>query len=227
VRKLILTATGLLCLAGGALLLNTSAGQERKAPTDDTPHRVGLIDIGYVFSKYDKLKFELEELRAEAKEEDDKLKAKVKRGNELQAQMKELSEGSPDYMTLETKITALFSDVETQTKVMRRQFQQKEAKLYHQVYLEIQDVVERFCDQHKFTVVIRFNRTDPNSSDPQRVQMLMNQPVVYHRGIDDISGGVVKYLNSRYGKSAGSDSKPIGKSPKKDNKVKPAGADDR
>src|SRR5579864_2859613 len=48
-RKLILTATGFLCLAGGTYFLGTSWGQDKKPPAEDVPHRVGLIDMGYVF----------------------------------------------------------------------------------------------------------------------------------------------------------------------------------
>ena len=54
-RKLILTATGLLCLAGGSYFLNTTMGAPKEA-AEDVPHRVGLIDTQYVFEHYEKFK---------------------------------------------------------------------------------------------------------------------------------------------------------------------------
>jgi Skp family chaperone for outer membrane proteins len=233
VRRLILTATGFLCLAGGSYFLSNTWGapKETKEPSDDPPHRVGLIDVGYIFGKYDKLRAEIDELQAEAKTERDKLSAKVQRLKELQAQMKDLTEGSPDFAELDAKYTTLGSEVETKNKVLQRQFQQKEAKLFHQAYLEVQDAVELACDRYKFTVILRFNRTDPGGTDPQRVNQLLSSQVVYHRKRDDLTDAVLKYLNDKYGKSSGGagggENRPLTNKPKKDAKVQGAQGTDR
>jgi Skp family chaperone for outer membrane proteins len=164
-------------------------------------------------------------LKAEAKEAQARLVAKQKKGAELQEQIKELNEGSPEYTSGEARLVKLAAEFETEKKMMGNEFQKKEARLYHMVYLEIQDAVEKFCAQYKFTVVMRFNRTDVSSTDPQRVQQLMNQSVVYHRNRDDLSEGVLKYLNEKYRKSAGVEARPVTDKPaKKDSKVKTAGA---
>src|SRR5262245_65912209 len=88
-------------------------------------------------------------------------------------------------------------------------FQKKKAKLLHTAYLEVQDAVEKFCNHHKFTVIISFNRSDASSSDPQRVNQLLASPVVYHRKRDDLTQGVLDYLNQKYLKSAGGEGKPV------------------
>jgi outer membrane protein len=227
VRKLILTATGFLCLAGGTYFLGTTWGQDKKPAAEDVPHRVGLIDMGYVFEHYEKCKYLNEEIAAEMNEANAKFQAKAKRGQDMQAQIKDLNEGSPDYTALETKLVKLAAELETEKKLLNAEFAKKRAKMVHQVYLEVYDAVERFCDHHKFTVIIRFSRTDLNSTDPGKVNQLMNQVVVYHRKRDDLTDGVVKYLNGRL-PAAGGEEKPLTdkeKRPttsKKDKNLKPA-----
>ncbi len=207
-RKLILTATGFLCLAGGTYFLGNSWGQDKKPPAEDLPHRVGLIDLGYVFEHYQKLKYLNEELNIETKEENNRLQLKMKKGQELAEQLKQLNEGTPDYTALENKLVKLGADFESEKKQLQMELARKRAKMMHQVYLEVYDAVEKFCNHHKFTVIIRFSRTDLNSTDPARVQQLMNQIVVYHRKKDDLTDGVVKYLNDRL-PAANNEEKPL------------------
>ncbi len=222
-RKLILTATGFLCLAGGTYFLGNTWGQDKKPAAEDVPHRVGLIDIGYVFEHYEKVKYLSEEMNIELKETQQKLEAKAKRGWDMQEQIKEYNEGSADYTTLDTKIVKLAAELETDNKMFKNEINKKRAKMVHQVYLEVYDAVEKFCNHHKFTVVIKFNRVDMSSNDVNRVNQLMNEIVVYHRKKDDLTDGVVKYLNERLPAATG-DAKPLSdaKPAKKDSKVKTA-----
>jgi Skp family chaperone for outer membrane proteins len=225
VRKLILTATGFLCLAGGTYFLGTSWGQDKKPPAEDVPHRVGLIDIGYVFEHYEKLKYLNVEITEEMKEAQNKFSAKAKKGADMQEQLKELNEGTPDYTALENRIVKLAAELETEKKMLNAEFQKKRAKMIHQVYLEVYDVVEKFCNHNKLTVIIRFSRADLNSTDPNRVNQLMNQIVVYHRKRDDLTDHVVKYLNDHLPTASG-DAKPLTEkrptTSKKDKSFKPA-----
>ena len=68
-RKLILTATGIVCLAGGSFFLSDAYPRApSKDAAEDVPHRVGLIDMGYVFEHYEKVKYLSEEMNIELKD---------------------------------------------------------------------------------------------------------------------------------------------------------------
>ena len=59
----------------------------------------------------------------------------------------------------------------------------------------------------------------------------MNQVVVYHRKGDDLTDGVLKYLNKQYLSTAGGETKPVSqdqpaKKPSKTSKIQQAGAKD-
>jgi outer membrane protein len=225
VKKLILIATGFVCLAGGSYFLANTWGAPQ-APAEEVPHRVGLIDIGYIFQNYEKLKHMAEEQKADEQAENAKLAAKYKKIQELAEELKSYNEGTPEFTARENKLTRMGSEFETERKMVGLELKKKGAKVFHQAYLEIQDAVEQLCDKYKFTVVIKFSRVDLGSTDPNKVTQLMNQPVLYHRKRDDLTDAVLKYLNGRYLQSAGEEAKPVtdSKPPKKDKKVTPAQA---
>jgi Skp family chaperone for outer membrane proteins len=238
VRNLILTAAGFLCLAGASYSLNTAWGwpEKQKDPADEAPHRIGLIDITYVFSNYEKLKYEREDFVVVLKEAQAAYRNKQQKAQELQEELNKFTPDSPEFETRRNRLIKMSNELATEKKMMEMDFAKKEAKIYHAAYLEIQDAVERFCDRYRFTVIMSFTRNDPSSTDPRRVNQLLSQPIVYHRKRDDLSQGVLDYLNQKYLKSAGGEARPVSdgksapaapKSAKKDDKLKPAVGTDR
>lgn len=228
-KRTILTAAMLTFLAGGPDLARDARGAGKE---DDTPHRVGLIDVNYVFEHYDKLKLEIEDLKAKAQEEENRLRGLAKKYQEMGEELKAFADGSQERSAREAKLTKMAAEIETQGKVTRMNLERERAKILHTAYLETQDAVEKFCDRFGFTVVIQFVRTDANSTDPRKMQQSMTQMVVFHRKRDDLTDGVLKYLNDRYQQSAGESGKPVtdkpekpsktAKSTKKDRNVQPA-----
>lgn len=232
-KRLILTAAALLFLAGGSYLAHSVGAQEKKnREADESPHRVGLIDMNYVFQNYEKWKYLKEDLQAKQQEEQNRLREFAKKIQEVQAELKQFDEGSDEFQKRDRKFTQMAAQYETQNKLSQRELQKENVKMLHEVYLEIQDVIQQFCDHYKFTLVIQINRGEINGSDPQKTMQLIQQPVVYHRKQDDLSVGVVKYLNERYLKSGGVEAKVSAKTEKskpakKDANIKPAGAKDK
>ena len=214
-RKLVLTATGFLCLAGTSYFFSTAWGQSgrKEAVIDDTPHRIGLIDISYVMQNYEKLKYISEDFKAEQQEEQAKFQAKVKRAKDLQAELKDFQEGTPEHASRQAKLDKLAYDLESDKKLAETKFRRSNAKVMHTVYLEVQDAVEKFANYYKYTMVIQFSRLDGASSDPNKIMQLLQQPVVYYRkgkddkGQDDLSQKVVDWLNKEYLKNSGGEAK--------------------
>jgi outer membrane protein len=206
VRKLVLAAIGLVSLAGVSYFVGAAVGEPgRKDAGDDTPHRIGLIDMGHVFNEYDKLKILRAEYNAELSQSEEKAKDYIARIQKQQRELKEFNEGTPEYTKRETQLAALTSEFDTYRKVTQKELVRKEAKMFHTVYLEVQDAVERLCRYHGYTMVLRFSRDELNSPDPQKVMQGINRQVVYHRRRDDMTDTVLKMLNQQFGKASGSE----------------------
>jgi outer membrane protein len=197
-----MTATGLVCLAGVSYFIGTASG-ENGAPTPPPAHKVGLIDIGHIFNEYDKLKILREEFTADWQESEAQAKAHVQKIQSLQQEMKQFGEGTPEFATREKKFATLTSEFETFKKVTQKDLARKEAKMYHTVYLEVQNEVDALCKQYGFTLVLRFSRDELNSAEPQKLAQGLSRTVIFHRPKDDLTTHVLKRLNESYQQNAG------------------------
>lgn len=222
-RKLILAATGIVCLSGVTYFLGSAWGQNKKgAAADDGPHRIALIDMAHVFNEYDKMKELKEDLGAEFKDAELKAKSYLENIKKLQEELTQFKDGSAEHKARETQIAKLTSEYQTFRQVATKELDRKTAKAHLTIYQEVQDAVEKFCEHFQYTLVIRFSRDELNSSDPQKLIQGLNRQVVYHRRSDDLTNGVLKYLNERYA-SAGSGNAPAAGGAKNKAAVKPAG----
>jgi Skp family chaperone for outer membrane proteins len=201
VRKLILTATGLVCLTGASYFFGTAWGQNKRATSEDIPHKVALIDMGHVFTEYEKMKGLKDDLAAEFKDAELKAKGFVENMKKLQEELGQFKEGSAEHKAREAQIAKMTSEFQTFRQVAAKELDRKSAKAHLTIYQEVQDVIEQFCDYYHYTLVIRFSREELNSSDPQKLIQGLNRQVVYHRPTDDLTNGVIKYLNERYAKA--------------------------
>jgi len=236
VRKLILTATCCTCLAGAAWFLNPVEGQDSKTPrkeaaAEELPHKIALIDMTYIFKNYEKLKYRETELKAEFEDLRGELEKKRKKGLDMEAELKDYKQDSPEFDAKKQKLDKLAQDLQFDTKQVQIKMQKEQARMTLEIYHEVHDVVERFCKQYNYTLVLQFSRSEVNSTDPQRLMQVINQPVVYYRKTesgkckDDLSEPVVKHLNREYVKNSGSEEgipAANSKKPKKDENVKQA-----
>lgn len=189
-------------VVAGLAFANPAPAQNQ--PAVEMPHKVGLIDMAYVFKNYKKFEAEREDLKAEIAKTDEIAKRKAEEIKGLQAQLKEFKEGTPDYTAAEKAFLKATTEFEAFRKSQQREFFRKESIIYKKIYLEVSDVVQKYATKFEYTLIIRFNRDDAESSEnPQEIMQRMNKPVVFHRSSDDITDSVLNYLNQTYARTAG------------------------
>jgi outer membrane protein len=122
----------------------------------------------------------------------------------LQEEIKNYKDGSPDFVEVEEKFAQATADFEAFRKVAQREFLRKEADIYKQVYLEVNDTVSQYAKAYKYTLVMRFNREGiQDAANPKEIIQGMNRQVLFHREKDDITTPILDYLNQKYGGSKG------------------------
>lgn len=204
-KRTIIGAFALALLAGVLTLSGNAWSQNKEAPPvveKNAPHKVGLIDMAHVFKNYKKFEALRDELKEEigASEE----KAKLMQGElaEMQKSMKGLAEGGPEFTKAEQIIVKKAADFETFRRAASRDFLKKESQIYLQVYNETSAAVEKYAKYHKYTLIIRFNREELDTENPQNLLQGMNRQVVYHQAEDDITPSVLEFLNRKYTSAA-------------------------
>jgi len=208
VKKLILSASSIACLAAMLSLGSTAwsepgKGAPREASAEDNrPHKVGLIDMAYVFKKYKKFDALREDLKATIGDSEIEAKNMAEKIKQLQGEMKTMKEGTPDFDAKEKQLASLSAQFETFRRSTQRDILKEESKIYHTVYMEVADAVRKYSNHYKYTLVLRFNREDLNPEDPQGLIQGMNRQVVFHRPEDDMTDSVLAYLNGKFDEGA-------------------------
>ncbi|MBW3540494.1 MAG: OmpH family outer membrane protein [Planctomycetes bacterium] len=207
-KKFALAAVAALLLAGASTFLVGTAVLSSPLEAQETqakPHKVGLIDMAYIFKNYKKFEALREDLKTEIEKADQEAQARAAQVTKLQEEMKNspYKPGSPEYTKLEDQITRQVTDFETFRKKSQMQFLRQEADIYKTIYLEVSEAVGLYAQHYKYTLVLRFNAEEvKDAADPKEILNSMNRQVVFHRGEDDITKAVLNYLNQRYSPQA-------------------------
>ena len=197
----ILSLTLVAGLIAGSFWIGAASGQNA-AKQAELPHKVGLIDMAQVFKDYKKFDNLREDLKGEfqAAAEEEKRSAEKIQAAQTELNSGVLKQGSPEFIEREQQITKMIAEHNATRANNQKELMRKESKIYHVVYLEAQDAVEKFCKSYKYTMVMRFNREEL-STDPQKLMQGLQRQVIYYQLEDDITDSVIDYLNGRYQKA--------------------------
>ncbi len=208
-RKMLLSSAVLACLASvfvNAYGQNAGTGGTKKsvAPASasssqaEAPHKIALIDIARVYKEYKKMEVLKEDYKAELQINEDNFKKLSAKIQQVVEQMKEFKPGTPEAIKLEKEHTDASAKIAAFKQTAQRELVRKEAEMMKTVYLEAMDVVEKFADRFGYTLVMRFNSETFEGEDMNKMQIVMNRSILYHRAEDDLTDGVIKYLNRQF-----------------------------
>ena len=210
-KKLIVSLTAVAALLAVLLTATPTQGQSgtpsaAPATRQHRPHQIGLIDMAYVFNNYEKFKAMQKSVQDDLKLAKEKAQASIDKIRALNEQLTSgtLKPNSPEYQQTEAEIIRLQTELEAYGRVRQAQNLKREAEIYKQVYLEVQDAIKVYADYHGYTLIIRFDRENvADSTDPQQVLQRLTRQVVYHRTEDDLTSVILNHLNQTYARSAG------------------------
>ena len=133
------------------------------------------------------MKKEMETAEGQLKADRDLVQSKEEQRNQYNV-------GSPEYKQLDEEIARLKAEFNLKAGRIRKDFLEREAKVYYQTYLEVSNAVQYYAGQHNIGLVLRFNgdQVDPNRRED--VLRAINKPVVHQNSID-ITPDVLALLN--------------------------------
>jgi Skp family chaperone for outer membrane proteins len=194
-----------------AAALTTFGLLEAQAPSQTGPHPAGMnaskyniavVDISYIFKKHARFKSTMEQMKKEM----ETIEAELKSDREKIAQQEQVRNqynvGSAEYKKADEEIARQMAEFNLKMGRLRKEFLEREAKVYYQTYLEVVDAVKYYAKQQNIGIVLRFNGepVDPNRRDD--VLREINKPVVVQDQID-ITADVLALLNRDQPSQAG------------------------
>ena len=185
---------GIVCVALGALVSSPAFAQAQAQPAGPAVH-VAVVDVGYIFKNHARFKAAMDKMKDEVMSAENGLKAERDRINGLMEQLKGFNVGTPEYKRLEAEIAKAQGDFNVNAQLQKKDFMEREAKVYMQVYDEVEKAVTQFAREPRIAVVHRFDGDPVDSSDRNQILRGITKPIVYYEPGIDITPDILKMLN--------------------------------
>ena len=194
-----------LAMAAAAVLSTFSflSAQQPAAPAGQGPNPAGanaskysvaVVDISYIFKKHERFKATMEQMKKEMETIEAELKADREKISLQEQERNKYNSGSAEFKKMDEDIARQMADFNLKMGKIRKEFLEREAKVYYQTYLEVVDAVKYYAKRQNIGLVLRFNGepVDPNRRDD--VLREINKPVVVQDQID-ITPDVLALIN--------------------------------
>ena len=189
----------LLCatIVAGMLLVNASAVPTFAQGTTGTS--VVVLDVGKVFKEHTRFNQALDVMKEDVSKFEKYLQDQRTVIQQMVEELKrKYKPGSPEYNAREAEIAKKTSDLQVDTGLKRKEFMQKEAKLYYNTYTDVTNAVEKFAIKYNIQLVLRFNSEEIKQDDPKTIIAGVNASVVYHNN-RDITKAIIAEVNRGVG----------------------------
>jgi Skp family chaperone for outer membrane proteins len=164
------------------------------AGANASKYSIAVVDISYIFKNHAKFRTTMENMKKEMDGIEAELKADREKIAQNEQQRNTFNAGSAEYKKLDEEVARQMADFNLKMGRLRKDFLEREAKVYYQTYLEVCDAVKYYAKRQNIGLVLRFNGepVDPNKRDD--VLREINKPVVVQDQID-ITPDVLVLLN--------------------------------
>jgi Skp family chaperone for outer membrane proteins len=154
-----------------------------------------VIDVGYIFKNHTAFKAAMDRMKDEVLAAENSLKAERDRINGLMEQVKGFNVGTPEYRKLEAEVAKAQGDFNVTAQLQKKDFMDREAQVYSQVYVQIEKAVAQFARENGIAVVHRFDGDPVDNSDRNRILGNITKPIVYFDPQVDITPDILRMLN--------------------------------
>ena len=194
----------------GSTLLSSQAARAQQAPAAGGPANysanagkfgVAVVDISFVFKQYPKFTADIEGLKVAMTEADNQLKTVRDRLVAMEAQRDAMKPGSAEFKQLDEELARQKADFSIQQGTIRRDFLEREAKIYFSTYQRVSEVVAEVARQNNIGMVLRFNGDPIDPMQREDVMRAIMQPIVFQNNVD-ITPNVLAALGVRLGPTA-------------------------
>ncbi len=186
------------------VLLASLIGTNINIANAEEDFKIGIVDIGSVFEKYQKRIDLDEELKEQEKGFQDEVNKKRKEIIDLDEETQLLDLGSESRSSNENLMERKNVELEGYAKFAERQLLKKYKDFFENIYQEVVKKVEEIGEQEGFDLIIKNEEADLKSGEISDLQFKIGiRTVLYHSDSVDITLDVVEALNASYSKEKG------------------------
>ncbi len=177
-----------------ASLATTAVAQQAGPSANATRFGIAVVDVSYIFKNYQQFKSSMDGMKTEMEQAEGQLKASREAIQAKEEQAKQYQPSSPEFKQLDEDVARLKADFNIKASRIRKDFLEREAKVYYQTYQQVTSTVQHFAQQNNIGLVLRFNGDQINPNRREDVLRAINKPIVSQNNID-ITPDVLALLN--------------------------------
>ncbi len=161
--------------------------------------KIAVVDISRIFNEHQGFKASIEAVKKEVEQVEATMKQDHQQLRSLQEQLNRLNPGTPDFKKIDGQISEKKAQIAVKMDKHRKEFMEKEARIYNQTFLAISGAVKQYSLHNDLALVIQL-RSDNNGSPKERLQKTvmkkLQNPIVFQNRID-ITNDILTMLNTR------------------------------
>lgn len=188
-RKFLSWATLVAVLASMHFAGSHATAQQRPAP------QIAVIDLSYIFAQHIRFKQMNEDLKRDVDAARNELTANKQQLQKMAEQLDQYNRGSPEFKQLEEDLTKRQADLQVQFQMLKRDFGERDAKMYYTVYKEIMEHVRAYADKHGILLVMQFNGEPVDETDGNSLKNELYKPILFHHPAIDITPIILDAVN--------------------------------
>lgn len=165
---------------------------------------VAIVDVSLIFKNHARFKATMDAMKKEVEQYEEQLRSRHQALSKERDRLNQYRPGSNEYETLERSLADKAAKLQVDTQLKKKEFLQRESKVYYTVYQEVSGAVKAFADQAGIDLVLRYNGETINPEDRTSVLQGVNKALVYHRGDLDITREILDRLNRQQQRQANS-----------------------
>jgi Skp family chaperone for outer membrane proteins len=175
-----------LCLTASLLAQGAGAARAPVAPVAPRPSgtNVAVLDISLVFEHYPEFQSQMAELKTQVEEFEAFLKKEQADLLKERDKLQNYAAGSKEFKELEEKMTHTNTDLRLKMEQQRREFLEKEARIYFDGYSQVYNVVSTLAQRNDIRLVLRFSSDSMKADDRNSVLQSVNRPVIYQKNLN-------------------------------------------
>jgi Skp family chaperone for outer membrane proteins len=164
------------------------------AGANASKYNIAVVDISYIFKKHERFKATMEAMKKEMEGIETDLQADREKIAQQEQQRNQFNAGAAEYKQLDETIARQMAEFNLKMGRLRKDFLEREAKVYYQTYLEVVDAVKYYAKRQNIGMVLRFNGEQVDPTRREDVLREINKPVVVQDQID-ITPDILVLLN--------------------------------
>jgi Skp family chaperone for outer membrane proteins len=156
---------------------------------------VAVIDVAYIFKNHARFNQSMSDMKRDIEAFDAHMQEESKKLQKKQEEMQAFGPSSPQFKKLDEELAKMKSDFQITVQSKKRDFLEQEAKVYYNIYREVEEAVIVFAQRHGIRLVLRFTGDEMKPDDRASVLQGVNKPVLYQDHLD-ITMDILSKLNA-------------------------------